>query len=210
MRASSDAKTLSSSAILTQKTRLLGTERIRITVYHPASNGLVERFNHQLKSALRAHEYDNWQENLRLVLLGIRTNLKADIQCSAAELMYGTTLRLPGKFFTPRSSNDFSKPDYAHRLSAFMRTPSPVSTRIQHRQVALPRELSTCSHVFILVDSICRTIHRFCRSKSYKVGVSVIKALSCVSITEVERHEEEGKPKLDRRLRSRRERKVSA
>ncbi|CAH8548743.1 unnamed protein product [Schistosoma haematobium] len=57
--------------------------------------------------------------------------------------------------------------------------------------------------------TICRTIHRFCRSKSYKVGVSVIKALSCVSITEVERHEEEGKPKLDRRLRSRRERKES-
>ncbi|CAH8493461.1 unnamed protein product [Schistosoma haematobium] len=35
-----------------------------------------------------------------------------------------------------------------------MRTLSPVSTRTQHRQVALPRELSTCSHVFIRVDSV--------------------------------------------------------
>ncbi|KAH9583968.1 hypothetical protein MS3_00008211 [Schistosoma haematobium] len=35
-----------------------------------------------------------------------------------------------------------------------MRTLSPVSTRIQHRQVALPRELSTCSHVFVRVDSV--------------------------------------------------------
>ncbi|CAH8605254.1 unnamed protein product [Schistosoma haematobium] len=35
-----------------------------------------------------------------------------------------------------------------------MRTLSPVSTRIQHRQVALERELSTCSHVFVRVDSV--------------------------------------------------------
>ncbi|VDO87654.1 unnamed protein product [Schistosoma margrebowiei] len=35
-----------------------------------------------------------------------------------------------------------------------MRTLSPVSTGIQHRQVALPRELSTCMFVFIRVDSV--------------------------------------------------------
>ncbi|VDO88753.1 unnamed protein product [Schistosoma margrebowiei] len=52
------------------------------------------------------------------------------------------------KFFTPRRSNDFDKSDYVHRLSEFMRTLPPVSTRIQHRQVALP------PHVFIRVDSV--------------------------------------------------------
>ncbi|CAH8648714.1 unnamed protein product [Schistosoma haematobium] len=142
------------SALFSSLTRLLGTERIRTTAYHPASNGLVERFHRQLKSALRAHENDDWHETLPLVLLGIQTSLKADIQCSAAELVYGTTLRLPGEFFTSRSRPDFGKSDYVHRLSAFMRTLSPVSTRIQHRQVALPRGLSTCSHVFIRVDSV--------------------------------------------------------
>ncbi|VDO96753.1 unnamed protein product [Schistosoma margrebowiei] len=84
-------------------------ERIRTTAYHPASNGLVERFHRQLKSALRAHENDNWYETLPLVLLGIRTNLKADIKFSATELVYGTTLRLPGEFSTPQSSKDFEK-----------------------------------------------------------------------------------------------------
>ncbi|CAI2727756.1 unnamed protein product [Schistosoma spindalis] len=148
------------SALFSSLTRLLGTERIRTTAYHPASNGLVERFHRQPKSALRAHENDNWYETLPLVLLGIRTSLKADIQCSAAELVYGTTLRLPGEFFTPRSSNDFGKSDYVHRLSAFMRTLSPVSTRIQYRQVALPRELSTCSHVFIRVDSVRKPLQQ--------------------------------------------------
>ncbi|VDP29071.1 unnamed protein product [Schistosoma margrebowiei] len=41
-----------------------------------------------------------------------------------------------------------------------MRTLSPVSTRIQHRQVALPRELSTCSHVFIRVDSVRKPLQQ--------------------------------------------------
>ncbi|KAH9586005.1 hypothetical protein MS3_00007070 [Schistosoma haematobium] len=148
------------SALFSSLTRLLGTERIRTTAYHPASNGLVERFHRQLKSALRAHENDDWYETLPLVLLGIRTSLKADIQCSAAELVYGTTLRLPGEFFTPRSRPNFAKSDYVHRLSAFMRTLPPVSTRIQHRQVALPRELSTCSHVFIRVDSVRKPLQQ--------------------------------------------------
>ncbi|KAH9580865.1 hypothetical protein MS3_00009364 [Schistosoma haematobium] len=119
----------------------------------PSTKWLSKRFHCQLKSTPRAHENDNWHETLPLVLLGIRTSLKADIQCSALELVYGTTLRLPGEF-TPRSRPNFGKSDYVHRLSAFMRTLSPVSTRIQHRQVALSRELSTCSHVFVRVDSV--------------------------------------------------------
>ena len=32
----------------------LGTVRLRTTAYHPIANGLVERFNRQLKAALRA------------------------------------------------------------------------------------------------------------------------------------------------------------
>ncbi|VDO69891.1 unnamed protein product [Schistosoma curassoni] len=35
-----------------------------------------------------------------------------------------------------------------------MRTLPPVPTRIRHRQLATSRELSTCSYVFIRVDSV--------------------------------------------------------
>ncbi|VDP19598.1 unnamed protein product [Schistosoma margrebowiei] len=126
----------------------------------PSTKRLSERFHCQLKSALRAHENGNWDETLPLVLLGVRTSLKADIQCSAAELVYGTTLRLLGEFFTPRSRPNFGKSDYVHRLSAFMQTLSPVSTRIQHRQVALPRELSTYTRVFIRVDSVRKPLQQ--------------------------------------------------
>ncbi|VDP25377.1 unnamed protein product [Schistosoma curassoni] len=101
---------------------------------------------------------------------GIRTSLKADIQCSAAELVNGTTLRLPGEFSTPRSRPNFGKSDYVHRLSAFIRLLSSVSTRIQHRQVALPRELSTCSHVFIRVDSVRKPLEQPCEGPFHVIA----------------------------------------
>ncbi|VDP39859.1 unnamed protein product [Schistosoma margrebowiei] len=73
----------------------------------PSTKWLCKRFHCQLKSALRAHEDGNWHETLPFVLLGVRTSLKADIQCSVGGLVYGTTLRLPGEFFTPRSRPNF-------------------------------------------------------------------------------------------------------
>ena len=44
-------------------------------------------------------------DELLLVLLGLRSAPKEDLGCSPSELVYGTTIRLPGEFFeTPTSS----------------------------------------------------------------------------------------------------------
>ncbi|VDP42676.1 unnamed protein product [Schistosoma margrebowiei] len=59
-----------------------------------------------------------------------------------------------------------------------MQTLLSVSTRIQHRQVALPRELYICSHVFIRVDSVRKHLEQpyevpfkliCCHEKTFKV-----------------------------------------
>ena len=109
---------------------LLGSSRLRTTAYHPVANGLVERFHRQLKAALKAQPSPTaWAESFPLVLLGIRTALKNDLGCSTAELVYGTTLRLPGEFFS--SSVTFSSPDqasYATRLKAAMAKLQPTLT----------------------------------------------------------------------------------
>ena len=56
--------------------------------YHPMANGMVERFHRQLKAALKSHPNPTrWTDSLPLVLLGIRSFLKADIGCTAAELV---------------------------------------------------------------------------------------------------------------------------
>ena len=42
---------------------------------------------------------------LPLVMLGIRTAWREDVECSPADLVYGTTLHIPGEFFeAPRTS----------------------------------------------------------------------------------------------------------
>nr|VZI19045.1 unnamed protein product [Spirometra erinaceieuropaei] len=94
------------SSLFREFTRLLGCAHITTTAYHPASNGLVERLHRQLKSALMSQtESATWSVNLPLVLLGIRSSVKEDIQCTAAELVYGTPLRLPGELVQPSTTN---------------------------------------------------------------------------------------------------------
>ncbi|UYV63260.1 hypothetical protein LAZ67_2003567 [Cordylochernes scorpioides] len=48
------------SALFGELTRLLGINRIRTSPYHPAANGLVERFHRQLKDSLRCHDSTSW------------------------------------------------------------------------------------------------------------------------------------------------------
>lgn len=85
------------SALWERLMQLLGVKRTRTTAYHPIANGLVERFHRQLKASLKCQPNPTqWVDGLPLVLLGIRTTLKQDLHCSSAELVYGTTLRLPG------------------------------------------------------------------------------------------------------------------
>ena len=93
-----------------QLTQLFGIHRARTTAYHPIANGMVERFHRQLKAALKAQPHpQHWTTSLPMVLLGVRTALKVDLGCTAAELVYGTSLRLPGDFFPTSAS--LSTPD---------------------------------------------------------------------------------------------------
>ncbi|BHF69115.1 hypothetical protein SprV_0301215700 [Sparganum proliferum] len=85
-------------------------------------------------------------------MLGIRTALKPDLECSADELVYGTTLRIPGDFFGyPQSSADLDPSNYVQRLRQAMThlraTPPRAPTNSVRRSLQQPydgpfRELS--------------------------------------------------------------------
>ncbi|GFY54542.1 integrase catalytic domain-containing protein [Trichonephila inaurata madagascariensis] len=79
-------------------------KRSGTTSYHPCSNGMIERVHRQLKASLMCHTDSSWFESLPVVLLGIRSVFKEDLQSSFADLVYGKPLSLPGEFISHRDA----------------------------------------------------------------------------------------------------------
>ena len=138
------------SALWAELTNLLGTKCIHTTAYHPIANGLIERFHRQLKAALKAYlDPNSWVESLPLVLLGIRSAFKEDLGCTAAELVYGTTLRLPGEFFDQSPHNQASDySTYVQKLKSIMQSLQAMPTRQpQNRRTYISNNLTKCTRV---------------------------------------------------------------
>ncbi|CAK1595676.1 unnamed protein product [Parnassius mnemosyne] len=52
------------STLFQQLAKITGFQHKRTTAYHPASNGLVERFHRQLKSSIICHTREKWTESM--------------------------------------------------------------------------------------------------------------------------------------------------
>ena len=123
---------------------------------HPQTNSMLERFHRQLKAALKAQpNLHSWMDALPLVLLGIRTSLKEDISVTAAEMVYGTTLRLPGEFFNPSPVTSVPDPsNYVSILRASVQHIHPVSPRLTQSHGKVVEGVSTATHVFLRHDAV--------------------------------------------------------
>ena len=106
---------------------MLGISAITTTAYHPQANGMVECLHRQLKAALKARAVGpQWMDDLPLVLLGMRTAWREDPDCSPAELVYGSQLRIPGEFLHQRNSRTCQPTsEFLRRLQTSMRTALP-------------------------------------------------------------------------------------
>ena len=133
---------------------LLGTRRIRTTAYHPIANGMVERFHRQLKASIKCHDTVHWTEVLPLVLLGIRTTLNTDINCTAAELVYGSSLRIPGEFVTSSQTIVEDPSSYVARLKEHMSHIRPTATRISQRHAYIDKNLHASTHMYVRHDAV--------------------------------------------------------
>lgn len=88
------------STLFSYLNRILGVRHCHTTAFHPCANGMVERLHQQLKTTLTTRlNSTTWVEAFPMILLRLRTVIRTYLQCSAAELVYGNFLGLPGDFF---------------------------------------------------------------------------------------------------------------
>ncbi|XP_037931266.1 uncharacterized protein LOC119666063 [Teleopsis dalmanni] len=131
----------------------------RTTPYHPAANGMVERFHCTLNAALMARPKHTWLQLFPSVLLGLRVSVKEDLGASAAEMIYGINLRLPGEFFEHNTQSTSSTPpnqsNFLNKFREYLREvlPTPAAHH-SNRPIFIHKELNNCSHVFLRSDHI--------------------------------------------------------
>ena len=141
------------SAFFNELLKILGSKRIRTTSYHPEPNGVVEKWHRHLKAALMCCAIStDWYYTLPMVMLGLRTALRSDTGNSAAEMLYGQALRIPGDFcdyLEPEIDTSTFMNKYRRHLQEVKPVPTP------HKQNKLLaqlkpfyfKDLDKCSHV---------------------------------------------------------------
>lgn len=134
------------SAVWAVLCKRLGIQHVTTTSYHPQSNGIVERFHRQLKDSLRARlALTDWPSHLPWVLLGLRAAPKEDHNVSAAEMLYGSPIALPGELIEEK------EPPATTFLENLRRPiPSSLPTRpLTQTASGLPKNLAAAEFVFV-------------------------------------------------------------
>ncbi|XP_061097667.1 uncharacterized protein LOC133128296 [Conger conger] len=114
-----DQGTCFMSGVMREMCRLLRVQQVRTSVYHPQTDGLVERFNKTLKSMLRkmiTTDGKDWDHLLPYLLFSIREVPQASTGYAPFELLYGRR---------PRGLLDLAK-------EAWEQQPSRQRTLLEH------------------------------------------------------------------------------
>ncbi|XP_071964120.1 uncharacterized protein [Antedon mediterranea] len=86
------------SEVMKQVSKLLSIRQVMTSPYHPACNGLVERFNGTLKQMLKrmcAERPTDWDRYIDPLLFAVRESSQESLGFSPFELLYGRTVRGP-------------------------------------------------------------------------------------------------------------------
>ena len=95
----------------------------------------------------------DWIDELPWVLLGIRTVPKEDLECSSAEMVYGSQLTVPGDFL-PRGQDTDDVAQFLPRLRETVRKMAPRPP-VPHgtKPSSVPTALAYSRFVFVRRDS---------------------------------------------------------
>ncbi|CAB0041815.1 unnamed protein product [Trichogramma brassicae] len=143
--------------LLAQLCKLVGAKHVHTSPYHPQANSMVERMHRTLKAALKCSPETPWTLALPGVLLGLRTTFKEDLQASPAEMVFGTSLRIPGEFVARQEPDKTSPSEFVSALRRLFQAirPVPASRHVQHRPFVF-KDLATSDYVFRRLDTILK------------------------------------------------------
>ena len=115
-----------------------------------------------MKISLKARlNGSNWRDELPIIMLGIRTSVKEDLNSSAAELVYGTILRLPGEFFHHTNTGAVDYTSFLDRLRDTMSRQRPVPSKHHGKRSSyVPGTLQHATHVFVRHDAVKAPLQR--------------------------------------------------
>lgn len=103
----------------------LGAQLHRTTAYHPQSNGLVERLHQGLRASHRTClDSLSWTERLPWVLLGLRSMVHHNFNCTVSDLILRHLPLLPGELF-PLAASSFphlstNSPSHSHYFALLL------------------------------------------------------------------------------------------
>lgn len=138
---------------------LLSIKHLRTTACNPKANGLIERWHRTLKASIMCKDKLNWSSELPLILLGLRTTYKCDINASPAEMVYGTTLKIPGQFLGNDEAEKLPEDEFVKRLKETMTKLQPVQTsRHCKPSTFVHKSLQDCTHVFVRHDFLRKSL----------------------------------------------------
>ena len=102
------------SDLMREVSRLLSIRQMTTTPYHPACNGLVERFNGTLKSMLRKmceEQPKDWDRYINPLLFAYREAVQESTGFSPFELLFGRVVRGPLGILRELWTGDVVEPD---------------------------------------------------------------------------------------------------
>lgn len=104
----------------------------------------------------------SWTVSPPLIFLSLRSMLKQDIECTPADLIYGSSLRLPGELFDPTSSLPCPDPsEYVMQLRSALRNLCAPHLRPQNRDSpCISPDLKTAILGFVRCDTVRKPLQR--------------------------------------------------
>lgn len=119
---------------------------------NPSANNLVKHFHRQLKSTIMCHETEKYVDVLvvlTIILSGIRSEWKENLQTKSIELVYGEPIRLLGEFPAPQAATSNTLDCVKNLGNHFSILKPKNGTHHSRKQTLVFKDLKTCSHVLI-------------------------------------------------------------